>query len=229
MGPGRAPQVFGFVLEDNLLPYRQMVLEHGQAAMTVPEGTVLSSGGQPSSRVYFLLDGLVKISIINIHGYERILGYHKKNTICAMDALRREENVIVTVTAVTRVRAVGLSLEDLTDLFGRDPGFAAATVLYYSDVLKLMCYDAESRSSNDVRSRLANFLLLYMQSADYRELGYIPLSQAELASAVGASRIQTARVCGALKREGVVRVEKRRLYVLCQDSLRQSASYQGFI
>ena len=94
--------------------------------------------------------------------------------------------------------------------------------------IKLMCYDAESQSSNDVRARLANFLLLFMQSSDYRSLGYVPFSQSELASAIGASRIQIARVCGALKQEGVIQVGKRQLRVLDLERLRQSASYQGF-
>ena len=225
----RSQASFGFVLEDNLAPYRQLILAYGRAPVSTGKGTVISSGGQPSSSVFFLLEGLVKISVINIHGYERILGYHKRNTIFVMDGLRREESVIVTATALTQVRAVRLSLEDLTVLFGQSPHFAAKMVLYYSDVLKLMCYDAESQSSNDVRSRLANFLLLHTQSSDYQTLGYVPFSQAELASAVGASRIQVARVCGALKEEGLIRIEKRRLYLLDREGLRGSASYQGFL
>ena len=166
--------------------------------------------------------------MFSLFGSERILGYHKKNTLFVMDGLRREESVIVTATALTQLRAAKLSLEDLAALFAREPRFAVDMVLYYSDVLKLMCYDAESQSSNDVRARLANFLLLFMQSSDYRSLGYVPFSQSELASAIGASRIQIARVCGALKQEGVIQVGKRQLRVLDLERLRQSASYQGF-
>ena len=224
----RAPHTFGFVLEDNLLAYRDLILDYVQSPGAIPKGTVISSGGQTSHYVYFLLEGLVKISVINIYGYERILGYHKKNTLFVMDGLRREESVIVTATALTQLRAVKLSLEDLAALFAREPRFAVDMVLYYSDVLKLMCYDAESQSSNDVRARLANFLLLFMQSSDYRSLGYVPFSQSELASAIGASRIQIARVCGALKQEEVIQVGKRQLRVLDLERLRQSASYQGF-
>lgn len=219
---------FGFVLEDNLAAYRTLILSHSRSPVSIPRGAVVSSGGQPSPCVYFLLDGLVKISVFSLFGSERILGYHKRNTLFVMDGLRREEGVIVTATALTRLQAVRLTLEDLTALFRQDTRFAADTVLYYSDVLKLMCYDAESQSSNDVRTRLANFMLLFMQSGDYRTLGYLPFSQAELASAVGASRIQIARVCGALKQEGVIRVGKRQLRVLDPERLRQSASYQGF-
>ena len=219
---------FGFVLENNLSAYRNLILEYARIPNIIPKGTIISSGGQAARHVYFLLEGLVKISVINLYGYERILGYHKKNTLFVMDGLRQDENVIVTATALTQLQTAKLSLEDLAVLFQREPRFAVDMVLYYSDVLKLMCYDAESQSSNDVRARLANFLMLYMQSSDFKDLGYVPFSQAELASAIGASRVQIARICGALKREGVIRVEKKRLRILEPERLRQMASFHGF-
>ena len=227
-GSGSFSSSFAFIIEDNLLAYRELVLRYSQAPVTIPKGTVISSGGTPSPYIYFLLDGLVKISIINIHGYERILGYHKRNTLFVMDGLRKDKNVIVTTTALTQIEAVKLSLDDLMVLFQKSPCFATDVVLYYSDVLKLMCYDAESQSSNDVRAKLANFISLYMQCADYQALGYIPFTQAELASAIGVSRIQIARVCAALKQEGAVQVGKRRLVILDSSRIRQLASYQGF-
>lgn len=223
------PESFAFILEDNLQAHRAFILEYGQPPVTLPNGTVISSGGSPSPCFYFLLDGLVKVSIINIHGYERILGYHKRNSLFVMDGLRKDKNVIVTTTALTQVLAVKLSLEELTALFRKAPHFATDVVLYYSDVLKLMCYDAESQSSNDARSKLANFISLYMQSTDYQALGYVPFSQAELASAIGVSRIQVARVCAVLKADGVIGIQKRKLYVLDPVRLKRFASFQGFV
>ena len=124
-----SPHAFGFVLEDNLRAYRGLILNYVQTPSTIVKGTVISSGGQSSHYVYFLLDGLVKISVINIYGYERILGYHKKNTLFVMDGLRREESVIVTATALTQLRAAKLSLEDLAALFEQVPRFAVDTVV----------------------------------------------------------------------------------------------------
>ena len=42
---------------------------------------------------------MVKISLSNVRGYERILGYHKK-ALFAMDSLRCGQAVIVTSTAM---------------------------------------------------------------------------------------------------------------------------------
>ena len=78
---------------------------------------------------------------------------------------------------------------------GLSSAFAEDVMVYYSDVLKLMCLDAESQSSNSVLNKLANFIGLYVLSEDYARFGFLPFSQQELASAIGASRVQVARVC----------------------------------
>ena len=59
----RAPHTFGFVLEDNLLAYRDLILDYVQSPGAIPKGTVISSGGQASHYVYFLREGLVKIRV----------------------------------------------------------------------------------------------------------------------------------------------------------------------
>lgn len=219
---------FAFILEDNLKSYREFILDNSASPIIFPKDTVISSGGSPSPYAFFLLDGLVKVGIINIFGYERILGYHKKDSIFVLDGLRNDENVIVTTTALTPVTLVKLSTDDLTSLFQKNPRFATDLILYYSDVLKLMCYDAESQTSNSVKSKLANFIVLYMQSEDYRKLGHLPFSQSELASAIGASRVQVSRICSQLKKEGLLEIRKRKLYVLAPDAFRDFISFQGF-
>ncbi len=224
--PGSAS--FGFILENNLKAYRSFLMENCRSQVSYPKGTIITCSGTVSGRIFFLLDGIVKISVTNIQGYERVLGLHKQNTIFAMDGLPSEENVVVTTTALTPVSAIKLTFHELRDLFRQNPAFAADVVLYYGEVLKLMCYDAESQTSNHIKARLANFIILYMQSEDYRHLGYLPFSHSELASAVGASRVHTARICAEFAREGLIRTEKKKMYILNLQKIRELASYHGF-
>ena len=213
-----------FILEDCFRPYRELIQAHGGSPLRFEKGREITSGSARAQGLYFLLDGVVKVSVFNAQGYERILGYHKQNTFFAMDALRPEETLLVTTTAVTNVSALSIPPETLHALMQDSVSFAEELVKYYGDVLRLMCYDAESQTSGGTLTRLANFLVLYMQSSDYRRLGYIPLSQAELASAIGTSRIQVARICAELKAQGTIAVQKRRLYILDQERIYQEAA-----
>ena len=161
-----------------------------------------------------------------LEGYERTLGYLRQNTICCMDALRHDAGVSVTITALTTLRAVPLTLADMSRLMGLSSAFAEDVMVYYSDILKLMCLDAESQSSNSVLNKLANFIGLYVLSEDYARFGFLPFSQQELASAIGASRVQVARVCEKLKAQGIVDIKKQRLYVLDRAALAEMASLE---
>ena len=192
-------------------------MQNSPAPVNFVKNETISRGGVPCSGVYFLLNGIIKVSTLNMNGYARILGYHEKNTLFAMDGLRPDENVVVTTTAVTPASAVYLTAEMLEGLFRKNPAFAVDTLIYYSDILKLMCYDAESQYGNSVLFKLANFIILYMQSENFQIKDFMPFSQHELASAIGASRIQVARVCSELKKQGHVDIKKRRLYILHPD------------
>ncbi len=215
-----------FVLEDNLAEYRELILNSGAGSVGVPRNTVLSRGGTPTPYIYFVLDGMTKASVVNINGYERVLGYHKRNTFCAMDGLHEDSGVFVTITTVIDSCVVPMNVAQLSGLMSVSKSFAAALLLYYSDVIKLMSIDAESQSSNSVLNKLANFILLYMQSEDYLRYGYLPFSQQELASAIGASRVQVARVCGQLKKAGIVDINKRKLYILRPGEMEDMASLE---
>ena len=215
-----------FVLTDNLKAHRGLIMSEVPERRHFRKGQQLSRGGTPSPQVYFILEGATRASVVNVYGYERTLGYLRQNTICCMDALRHDAGVSVTITALTTLRAVPLTLADMSRLMTESADFAAAVLLYYSDVLKLMCLDAESQSSNSVLNKLANFIGLYVLSEDYARFGFLPFSQQELASAIRATRVQVARVCEKLKAQGIVDIKKRRLYVLDRAALAEMASLE---
>lgn len=215
-----------FVLTDNLKAHRGLIMSEVPERRRFRNGQQLSRGGTPSPQVYFILEGAARASVVNVYGYERTLGYLRQNTICCMDALRHDAGVSVTITALTTLRAVPLTLADMSRLMGLSSAFAEDVMVYYSDILKLMCLDAESQSSNSVLNKLANFIGLYVLSEDYARFGFLPFSQQELASAIGASRVQVARVCEKLKAQGIVDIKKRRLYVLDRAALAEMASLE---
>lgn len=208
---------FQFILKNSLKDYRDFVIENSPKPTVFKKNTVISESGFAFSGAYFLLNGMIKISTVNINGYERILGYHKENTFFAMDGLRADESVVVTTTALVDTTAIFVSTDKMTKLFEMKPQFATDTLMFYSDVLKFMCYDAESQFGSSVLFKLANFITLYMQSEEYKKADHLPFTQYELASAIGASRIQVARICSDLKKQGHVDTQKRKIHIVNPD------------
>ena len=198
-----------FILEGNFVAYRRLFV--GLPAKTYVAGTRFSCSGEPVRCLYYLTDGLVKVYTLNGYGYVRLIGYHKHDSLFGLDGLRAGDPAVVTTEAVTKVQAVPITPEKLWAVVAAEPEFALTLCQYMGDVLRLMCYDAQTQSVLNVRQRLLTFLQLYAESAEYRRLGYIPLSQDSLASAINASRVQTARELADLKRRGLVELGRRRV------------------
>lgn len=219
--PGTMGASVDFILDGELSPYRELVLAEGEAPVSFPAGAVLSRSAEVPARVYYLLEGMTKAYTSNASGFIRLLGYHRAGTICVLDGLRGVEQAVVTIQAITPVQAVPLTSADLRRLGRISPEFAVDLAFFVGDTLRLMCYDAENQSIGDVTTRLQNFFCLYMRSQDYRRNRYIPMSQENLASAVNASRIQVARICSRLQKEGVIRTRRGKVFILNEAALTQ--------
>ena len=198
-------------------------------AAAVKVGAVVGVGGEEVGKqvavgpvdLHQLKAGLLgpEVYTSNAGGYIRLLGYHQADTICVLDGLRGASPSVVTIESITPVRAVPLTSEDLSRLGELSPRFAVDLAYFVGDTLRLMCYDAESQSIRDVGTRLAKFLLLYMGGPDYKRQGYVAMTQENLASAVNASRVQVARLCSRMQREGVIRTRRGRVLIQNEEAL----------
>lgn len=214
-----------YVLEDNLAAYRELFLCCCKKVLEFPRGTILSLGGNDIQCMYFLLDGIVKVYTTNPSGYIRILGYHKRNTLFVMDGICSDEPAVVTTESVTSVKVLAVTRKELSEIGKAEPDFLNNLLLYYGTVLRLMCFDAEIKSIDDVSSRLASFLCLYTDHLSPEEGGAVRLTQDELASAVNASRVQIARICSDFKSRGLIDCRRGRIFVLDRDRLSSISKY----
>lgn len=205
-----------FILKDTLLPWRGMLLSSGAELLDYPAGSVLSRSGEVNQHIYFLLRGIVKTYTSNVSGYLRLLGYHKANTIFTLDNLRGGEPAVVSNEALTSIIVLRFTPELLQRICRQNPAFATDMALYVGDVLRLMCFDAEKQSIDDVQTRLATFMCLYIESSaeTCAEKNVVPMTQESLASAINASRIQTSRICAQLKADGIISIGRKRVEVL---------------
>ena len=214
-----ATAAVSFIFAGELAAHRAFLLANSTPPVSFPAGKVLRRDSEIPARVYYLLEGMTKVYTSNAEGYIRLLGYHQADTICVLDGLRGASPSVVTIESITPVRAVPLTSEDLSRLGELSPRFAVDLAYFVGDTLRLMCYDAESQSIRDVGTRLAKFLLLYMGGPDYKRQGYVAMTQENLASAVNASRVQVARLCSRMQREGVIRTRRGRVLIQNEEAL----------
>lgn len=210
-----------FTLKDQLKKYRHLFQQHFQTEH-FPAGTTFNINGFAASHPYFLLSGTVYVYTTSISGQERLIGIHERNTIFNLDSFRKKTEATVTTRAQTNVSTLSFTLDDLDPLLREEPDLYRDLLLYTADVLRLMCYDATEQSAHNVRTRLINFFLLYIKD---RDTPVVPLSQERLAAAINASRVQVARVCSDLKKEGLILTGKRQITIPSREALARSTRH----
>lgn len=213
------PYGISYTLSDDLAAYRDLFLKHCGKPERYPHTRVLTETGQKGSPMYYLLSGMIKIYTMNPSGYMRILGYHRQNTLFAMDRIVSETACVVTTEAVTDVVVLPVTWENLNRMSAQEPNLMPALVQYYGKVLRLMCFDAEIKSIDNVAARLASFLCLMTSDDKKEKLPSVRLTQEELAFAVNASRVQIARVASRFKREGLIETHRGRIVLLDREGL----------
>lgn len=213
-----------YILEDSLVPYRSFILEHGPKPHRYPSGTIFSQSGDVPRYLYYMLDGIVKVSTTNQRGYVRIIGFHKDNSLFVLDGLRGNQPSIVMTEALTACTVIPITVPEFHRMCDLNPQFCRDLMLYVADVLRLMCYDAQTQSIRDATTRLASFFLLSMNSNEYKTQGCIRLSHESLASAINASHVHVSRIVAKLREEGIIATKRSRIYILDDKALRQYAS-----
>lgn len=210
------------VYKDDFLPYHSLFSKHCPPPLSLSKGSIICKKGISSKWMYYLEDGMVKISAGNYTGSEKIFAYLKSNSIFGLDCFHPEMRSIVTIEAVTNVWVMPFTSETLRIMMAENKDFAYDLVAYYSKVMRQLCFDGENQSINDAAIRLANFLFLYISGNDSGK-DNIDMTQQELASAISCSRSSISRICGKLKNEGIIKingkgisiVDKKKLEGLC--------------
>lgn len=215
-----------YILDNSLEKYKELFIAFCKKEESFPRGTILSRSGNLIPYMYFMLDGMAKVYTMNPGGYVRILGYHKGYSFFAMDGICENEPAVVTTEAVTPVRVLTVTWDELYKMAEADPTFMPAMLRYYGKVLRLMCFDAESKSICDASARLAGFLCLYQNSLRESDDGKIALTQDDLASAVNSSRVQIARLCSEFKQRGLIRCSRGSVTVLNREALIKLSQYR---
>lgn len=205
-----------FILKDNFQEYRNYFIQNYEIS-TYPKDYIFNMVGMPVKGLYFLLEGVINVYTINQDGYTRFIGTHEKNTIFNLDSFNSSSYAIITTKAITPVQVIHLSISDIVDFSTKEPNFYSDFLIYTGYVLRLMCYDAQEQSINDVKTRLIHFFLLYTENNQNLS---IPLGQYEIASAINASRIQVTRVCSKLKKENIIEIKRNHLKIIDIDKLR---------
>lgn len=198
----------------------ELLANLGLSKTLFSKGALIFEEGSPVEGMFYVCRGKIKLSkneadgkeiIVKISTADHLLGHRCFFTrkTYGMSAITLEDSEIITIDQETLTRL----------LFDRE------ILTYFVKTLGLELEEDLSRISSllrkNVRSRLAEFLLLHLENVgntDERKIN-LHLSREEMAAAVGTSSETVSRYLSAFKANGFIKEENQNIYVLSPQEL----------
>ncbi len=183
-------------------------------AIAYPRGVDLFRQDTPSTNVYFIERGMVKLTRIDEEGHELIAGIRRRHWLVGAPAVLLKKTYSFNVTTLTDCQIRGISAGDFVNIVRNDEKF----YMEFARILSQEIYEHANRlislgclPSKDRLMRLLEDFILEMQPPIDPEMQLklpIPLKHKELAQMIAVTPEHLSRLLGKLEAEGVIVREK---------------------
>jgi CRP/FNR family transcriptional regulator, cyclic AMP receptor protein len=170
-------------------------------------GQLVFSRGDDGARLYLVVEGRVRLSVVTDEGRELAFRQAKAGDILGEIAVLDGGMRTADATAIGPVRTMALERKDALDLLRAEPAFAEAIVQFLCRRVRDTSQQLENIALFPIEVRLARLLLaLAGQAAVTGKTALVEpkMSQSEIALLIGASRPKVNAAIGELEARGAL-------------------------
>ncbi|MGB9887004.1 MAG: Crp/Fnr family transcriptional regulator [Moorellales bacterium] len=197
---------------------------HHGYAFRYPRGTVIFVQRDRASKLYLIMEGVVKLSIFSDQGQERIIEFIKPYRFLGAPDVFSGSLYGITAIAYTEVVVAGFTAQQVEELLSRDQEFAIYLAKSLSQHARALGRQLVGDSFYPAVGRVGFALLnLAVQiGADFNgQTISLPITQNELARYVGCNRVTVTKAIADLAEAGLVKKQKKHLLILDHVALRR--------
>jgi CRP/FNR family transcriptional regulator len=193
--------------------------------------TSLFTQGQSADALYFVEEGLVKLTRTNDSGDRIILSISGPGDLIGEEVMAAETSVYQTDAEVlTSATLHRVPRETLQRVLLQNGELAAAMIDFLLNRRRMLAQKVELLCLHDVEFRILFYLadLANLVGTEPGSDGYqLPITQAELADLIGATRETTSTTLNQLERKGLVKLSRRLLTIPSPAMLRNATTAAG--
>lgn len=189
------------------------------------KGDILCDVDSSFEKIYFILAGTLRLSVLHDSGHEKIISFYGPGTIQPYYypiQFQLEKSLIYT--AMNDVEVLVFKNKDIGEFSKHDNIFTTSLLEGMVKLVNILICDMSSSLYDKSLIKICNFLYSYY-TAQNRKDNAVELSQDELASVVGMNRINTSKYLKTLRDQGIIKTERNKitilnlpkLYELCSD------------
>jgi CRP/FNR family transcriptional regulator len=198
----------------------QCMLDDSVQRADFRQGEILFMQGQPSSCLFAVVDGMVKICTHNADGREQIVGLSSPQSLLVGLQSMNDDRYAYSAIAASKVKACKINHRSLLERVRNRGDLAMRLINAMNSQL------AHSRALMEVlghkcaAAKIASFILLMTPKSKKTNGGFaLPFSRLEIASLLGLSEETVCRLMANMKREGAIHAPRGRIEIRDWDQL----------
>ena len=186
----------------------------------VVRGEILVFEGEPADTLFFVVNGVVKVFKTSADGKEQILQIIRTGDSFNDVPVFTGDVSLASAEAMSDVLLYTLKKNDLAGIIQEYPRVSLNVIRILSERVQRLVSLVEDLSFRHVTGRVAKVLLEYAgNGADEKPR----LTQQEMAAMIGTAREMVGRSLKTLEEEGTIRMERNRVIITDQETLREVA------
>jgi CRP/FNR family cyclic AMP-dependent transcriptional regulator len=193
------------------------------------KGRTIFVQDEPGSRLFIIVDGVVKLLVRSRSGGSIELVRHRRPAVLGELAVLDEGTRSATAEAVERTTLLSLTRAQLVEVLRAEPQVAEALLRRLVGVVRRTTHDLAALAFLDLEGRVARRILSLSPSPPARPrvdrvaAKERPITQTEIAQMVSGSRQTVNRALRSLERRGFIALNGRGIEIKDGDGLRQRA------
>ncbi len=183
-------------------------------------GEILVFEGEPADTLFFVVDGVVKVFKTSADGKEQILQIIRPgDTFNDVPVFTGDTN-LASAEAMGNVVLYTVNKADLAGIIQEYPQVSLNVIRILMEMVQRLVSLVEDLSFRHVTGRVAKVLLEYAGNGTDEKPR---LTQQEMAAMIGTAREMVGRSLKTLEEEGTIRMERNRVIITDQETLREVA------
>lgn len=178
-------------------------------------GQILFAEGEVLGGVYYVKEGVCKLSKLSCNGKLQIVSLITKGDLLGVRSLVSKEATNLTAQALTTVYVAYISKEAIFDALKSNPDFSLDVVLKLASRLRESDTGIVNMAHKSVKKRLADALLYIKVCFGENEEGMLNLilTREDYANMIGAATAMVIRVFSYFRESGLITTEGKQIKV----------------
>jgi len=194
------------------------------------KGQLIYNQDQPSTSIYLVIDGKVKVSRLADDGHQVVVDIYQPDEFFGESAFLNLSHRSEQATALENTKLMAWSTSEIDDIIMRRPRLAVALLQILAQRTMDFTHRIESFSVDNIARRLARTLIRFSERLGTQEedgsVRMVPFTHELLSQYVGTSREIVTHYMNQFRRQGYLRYSRKGIVLYrdaMKDWLRQAA------